>query len=116
MIMAGVYQRGTNEEIDLAIDKHDAIEAFLMQEEEERCTIEDTLQKLSALAEIEIPEEEYSESPASVRKSVSEIIQEERLNAVHEENSRASEIYSGREGEISMMNIKKIPGITVGNG
>ena len=116
MIMAGVYQKGANEEIDLAIEKHNAIEEFLRQEEEERCTIEDTLQKLSALAEIEIPEEEYSESPVNVRKSVSEIIQENRANAVFEENSKASEIYSDRQSEINMMNIQKIPGITVGNG
>ena len=87
-----------------------------MQEEEEHCTIEDTLQKLSALAEIEIPEEEYVESPANVRKPVSEIIQENRTNAIFEENSKASEIYSGRQSEIDMANIQKIPGITVGNG
>lgn len=116
MIMAGVYQKGANDEIDLAIEKHDAIEKFLMQEEEEHCTIEDTLQKLSALAEIEIPEEEYVESPANVRKPVSEIIQENRTNAIFEENSKASEIYSGRQSEIDMANIQKIPGITVGNG
>lgn len=63
MILAGVYQKGNNAEIDEAIDKHTAIEDFLKQEEDEKCPIEDTLQKLSALSETAIPEEEYSESP-----------------------------------------------------
>ncbi len=64
MILAGVYQKGNSPEIDEAIDKHPAIEEFLCQEEKDHCTIEDTLQKLSALSGIEIPEEEYQESPS----------------------------------------------------
>ena len=44
--------------------KHPAIEEFLCQEEKDHCTIEDTLQKLSDLSGIEIPEEEYQESPS----------------------------------------------------
>lgn len=116
MIMAGVYQRGGNAEVDLAIDKHKEIEEFLMQEEEEHCSIEDTLQKLSVLAEIDIPEEEYDECPANVRKPVSEIIQENRENAVHNENSMASTISIKPQEEFDMTSIDKIPGITVGNG
>lgn len=64
MILAGVYQKGNSPEIDEAIEKHPAIEEFLCQEERDHCTIEDTLQKLSVLSGIEIPEEEYQESPA----------------------------------------------------
>lgn len=64
MILAGVYQKGNSPEIDEAIDKHPAIEEFLCQEEKDHCTIEDTLQKLSDLSGIEIPEEEYQESPS----------------------------------------------------
>jgi flagellum-specific ATP synthase len=64
MIAAGVYQRGSSTEIDEAIDKHEAIEAFLTQREEDPCPIDETLQKLSVLSEIEISEAEYEESPA----------------------------------------------------
>ena len=64
MILAGVYQKGNSPEIDEAIDKHPAIEEFLCQEEKDHCTIEDTLNKLSVLTGLEIPEEEYQESPS----------------------------------------------------
>ncbi|MBR1912643.1 MAG: FliI/YscN family ATPase [Treponema sp.] len=64
MILAGVYQKGNSPEIDEAIDKHSAIEEFLCQEEKDHCTIEDTLQKLSELSGMDIPEEEYQESPS----------------------------------------------------
>ena len=67
MILAGVYQKGNSPEIDIAIEKHQAIEEFLCQEEREHVTMEDTLQKLSALSGIEIPESEYVESPAVKR-------------------------------------------------
>ena len=39
----------------------------MKQEIEEHCTMEDTLNKLSQLAEIEIPEEEYSEQPGLIK-------------------------------------------------
>ena len=68
MIIAGVYQKGSSAEIDEAIDKHQAIEEFLCQEKTDHLTIEDTLQKLSALSGIEIPPEEYVESPADARR------------------------------------------------
>ena len=64
MITAGIYQKGNSPEIDIAIDKHGAIEEFLKQEEYEPCPMADTLKKLSALTGIEIPEEEFVESPA----------------------------------------------------
>lgn len=63
MIIAGVYRKGNSLEIDEAIDHHAAIEEFLCQEEYEKSTMEDTLQKLSALSGIEIPSEEYSSQP-----------------------------------------------------
>ena len=67
MILAGVYQKGNSPEIDEAIDKHDAIEEFLCQAESEHCTIEDTLQWLSVLSGVEIPEDEFPEMPAGAR-------------------------------------------------
>ena len=41
-----------------------AIEEFLKQEEYEPCPINETLEKLSALTGIEIPESEFVEAPA----------------------------------------------------
>ncbi len=64
MITAGIYQKGNSSEIDQAIDLHDGIEEFLKQDESDLCTIEDTLNKLSALTGIEIPQEEYVEIPS----------------------------------------------------
>ncbi len=53
LINVGAYVRGTNAEIDAAIDKMPAINAFLQQEIDERVTAEDTMQGLFELAEIE---------------------------------------------------------------
>lgn len=63
MITSGIYQKGNSAAIDEAIDKHDSIEAFLTQEEYDVCEMEDTLQKMSELVGVEIPQEEYSERP-----------------------------------------------------
>ncbi|MCQ2576723.1 MAG: FliI/YscN family ATPase [Treponema sp.] len=63
MITTGIYVKGNSPEIDKAIDMHAAIEEFLMQDEYEPCTIPQTLQLLSAVTGIEIPECEYVESP-----------------------------------------------------
>ncbi len=64
MITTGAYARGASAAIDAAIEKHDAIEEFLKQEETDSCPIDDTLKKLSVLSGIEIPQEEYNDSPA----------------------------------------------------
>lgn len=74
MINAGVYQKGANPMIDAAIEKHEAIEAFLTQEEFDPCPIEDTLRKLSDLSGVVIPEEEASISPALYRSTTAEIV------------------------------------------
>ena len=58
MITAGVYQKGSSPEVDEAIEHHAAIEAFLCQEEFDRCPVEETLTKLSELSGVEIPQEE----------------------------------------------------------
>ena len=67
MILAGVYQKGNSPEIDEAIDKHDEIEAFLCQAESDKCPIEDTLQRLSVLSGVEIPEAEFPEMPEGAK-------------------------------------------------
>ena len=68
MINSGIYQKGTSPSIDEAISKHEQIEEFLKQKEYEKVTMEDTLKSLSILSEIEIPLEEYSETPCLVQK------------------------------------------------
>ena len=67
-INSGIYQKGTSPSIDEAISKHEQIEEFLKQKEYEKVTMEDTLKSLSILSEIEIPLEEYSETPCLVQK------------------------------------------------
>ena len=64
MITAGIYQKGNSPEVDIAIEKHPLIEEFLKQEEYEPCPLNETLQKLSQLSGVDIPEEEYVEQPA----------------------------------------------------
>lgn len=59
MITVGAYQKGSNAEVDAAIELHPAIENFLMQEEAERTTIEKTLTDFGKLAGIEIPADEW---------------------------------------------------------
>ncbi len=63
MINSGMYTKGDSPAIDEAIDKYDEIEEFLKQDEYEKCTMEDTLNKLSVVSGIEIPKEEYVEAP-----------------------------------------------------
>ncbi|MGI5174046.1 FliI/YscN family ATPase [Treponema sp. OMZ 840] len=65
MITVGAYQKGSNPEVDAAIDLHPAIEKFLMQEEGEKTTIEKTLTDFGALAGIEIPSEEWDDKGAA---------------------------------------------------
>ncbi|HBD67840.1 MAG TPA: flagellum-specific ATP synthase FliI [Treponema sp.] len=81
MIVAGVYQKGNSPEVDEAIDKHSAIEEFLCQEEYEACNIEQTLQKLSQVSGVEIPEEECADKPASYRRTSAELAEEQKTKA-----------------------------------
>ena len=74
MITAGIYQKGNSPSVDLAIEKHDAIEEFLKQEEYEPCPINETLTKLSALTGIEIPEDEFVEAPAAGIPTTAQIV------------------------------------------
>lgn len=63
MINSGIYQKGNSSSIDEAIDKYDEIEQFLKQDEYEKCTMKDTLDKLSVVSGFQIPQEEYTETP-----------------------------------------------------
>lgn len=61
MITVGAYQPGSSALIDDAIASHDAIENFLMQEENSPAPIEETLQLLGKIAGVTIPPEEYQQ-------------------------------------------------------
>ena len=70
MITVGAYQPGSSALIDDAIASHDAIENFLMQEENSPAPIEETLQLLGKIAGVDIPPEEYQQKVEE--KSVTE--------------------------------------------
>lgn len=58
MILVGAYQKGSNTELDTAIEKYPEIYDFLVQSVDEKADIEDTLTRLGKITEIEIPESE----------------------------------------------------------
>jgi flagellum-specific ATP synthase len=62
MLNLGAYKKGTNPAMDLAIDKHEPLENFLIQEVGEDAGIGDTLKALAEIAGLEIPEEEMREA------------------------------------------------------
>lgn len=76
MITTGAYEKGNSPLIDKAIAMHDDIEKFLKQEEFDKCTMNDSLKKLSELSGIEIPEEEFDENSGSQNKSTVQIVKE----------------------------------------
>lgn len=49
LINIGAYKKGSNAEIDYAIEKHKAVNEFLMQETDEKTTFEETVEALKAL-------------------------------------------------------------------
>ncbi|MDR3284456.1 MAG: FliI/YscN family ATPase [Treponema sp.] len=51
MITAGAYQKGSSPSVDRAIDMHENIESFLIQDEYEQSPLDSTAAKLRALAE-----------------------------------------------------------------
>lgn len=76
MITTGAYEKGNSPLIDKAIAMHDDIEKFLKQEEFDKCTMNDSLKKLSEFSGIEIPEEEFDENAGSQNKSTVQIVKE----------------------------------------
>jgi flagellum-specific ATP synthase len=66
LINVGAYHKGSNREIDEAIEKHGAIEEFLVQGTEERSNLEETLSALEKIAGGEIPDEEKSAHPGKM--------------------------------------------------
>ena len=62
LITAGVYVPGSSEEVDEAIKKLPRINAFLMQQIEEKADLAETIRRLCDLAEVEVPAE-YAAPP-----------------------------------------------------
>lgn len=90
MINSGIYEGGKSPVIDEAIEKHEEIEDFLKQDENEKCTMEDTLDKLSVVSGIEIPKEEYVESPNSSKTEEKKSVAEENDSDNVEEKTDVS--------------------------
>ncbi len=63
LISVGAYVRGSNAEIDEAIEKMPAIEEFLRQRIEERVSFSQTLKMAGEIAGIEIPDQELGTAP-----------------------------------------------------
>jgi flagellum-specific ATP synthase len=55
LINVGAYHAGSNPDIDLAIEKHQAIEEFLIQDVEDKSPLPLTLEKLGGIAGFSIP-------------------------------------------------------------
>jgi flagellum-specific ATP synthase len=58
LINVGAYVKGSNKEIDEAIDKMEEINVYLRQEIEEKSGMEETIRKAGEIVGVEIPEEE----------------------------------------------------------
>jgi flagellum-specific ATP synthase len=58
-IEVGGYEPGKNPTTDRAVELHPQIEEFLIQEEMENSSLKDTVEKLSNITGIKIPQEEY---------------------------------------------------------
>ena len=51
MINIGAYKKGSNKNIDYAIEKIDAVNEFLMQSTEDKFTFEETVELMKAIFE-----------------------------------------------------------------
>jgi flagellum-specific ATP synthase len=63
IINAGAYKSGSNPAIDTAIEKHNEIEDFLIQDVNEKTSLSETLSRLANIAGVEIPENENLQKP-----------------------------------------------------
>ena len=93
LINVGAYHHGSNPEIDEAIKMHSPIEQFLIQEVDEPSSLEQTLEGLSAITGINIPQEEMIDNNEKLifagRSVVKEKEPQERITAPVEENVMA---------------------------
>lgn len=64
LINVGAYHAGSNPAVDEAIEKHAAIENFLIQEVDEKTSLAETLKVMSGISGVKIPTEEIADSNA----------------------------------------------------
>jgi flagellum-specific ATP synthase len=74
LISVGAYVKGSNAEIDEAIEKMPAIDEFLRQPIEERAPLSETLKRVGEIAGVEIPVEELGEGMPSASKDRHEAV------------------------------------------
>jgi flagellum-specific ATP synthase len=67
LISVGAYVKGSNAEIDEAIDKMPDILRFLVQKIEEKAPLAETLRLAGEIAGIEIPQEELAHAAVPVQ-------------------------------------------------
>ncbi len=67
LISVGAYVKGSNPEIDQAIEKMPDIERFLRQKIQEKAPMAETLQRLGEIAGLQIPEEELAGAAVPVQ-------------------------------------------------
>ena len=94
LINVGAYHHGSNPQVDEAIAKNQQIEKFLMQNIDEPSSLEETLNAMSDITGIEIPEEEMADNneklvarASQFRKKEIKFKDKEREKAVAAENS-----------------------------
>ena len=69
LISVGAYVKGSNPEIDEAIEKYPDIEKFLIQRIEEKAPLAETLRAAGQIAGIEIPDEEIGAACARTKSA-----------------------------------------------
>lgn len=80
LILVGAYQKGSSLDLDTAIDYYPKIKNFLLQDIAEKAPIYDTLNRISQITGIEIPENEYSSEGVGARKKFLSIEDNEKLS------------------------------------
>jgi len=81
LINVGAYHHGSNPEIDEAIKKHVPIRNFLIQEVDEPSSLEDTMQGMSAITGIEIPQTEMIDTNEKLLFVGKSVIKEKPVQA-----------------------------------
>jgi flagellum-specific ATP synthase len=77
-INIGYYRQGSNPEIDYAITKHRQIEDFLIQDIDEPSSLEETLNSMSEITGVDIPEEEMADTNEKLLASAGRVLRRER--------------------------------------
>ncbi|MCL2763758.1 MAG: FliI/YscN family ATPase [Treponema sp.] len=111
-INIGAYRPGTNPATDEAIAKHNVIEEFLIQDINESASLEETLTRMSEIANIEIPEEEMLDTNMKLAEAARER-KEQRAKPV-QEKARAAPMEDTAKALNSVASLfSSLPGMSV---